>query len=299
MPQPARISIVRGPDKGHVFNVDEELVHLGRGGDNQIALSDESLDDHQASIIRRNGRYAIFTPIEEGVIVDGNAIPAEQWVWLPESSQIRFGATMVQFRYQADESPGANGDANAAPPERPKKPLRKKPAKAGAKGRKVARFITDTSGDHLVRLGEDGKLPDLALAEGNRPAKVDRGKRERSPLLLYAAVGGSLLLSLALLLIDTGNSGPTANDRERALHEIAKFYGKDSEPEYYQRLLREARQARSRGDAKAERKAYQGVLDLLNAEDIRNPDNHTGLTGDRKGDDKLRKLIGILMDRRE
>ncbi|MFQ5733425.1 MAG: FHA domain-containing protein [Planctomycetaceae bacterium] len=285
-----------------MFSVEEELVHLGRGADNQIALSDESLEDHQASIIRRNGRYAIFTPIENGVEVDGNGVPAEQWVWLPETSQIQFGKwTLLQFRYRSEGRPQSNGGGDSpAPPARPKKAGRKRSAKPTAKkGRKVARFITDTSGDQLVRLGEDGQLPELALTESNRPAQVERKKRERSPALLYGAVVGSLALSLLLLVFNPGNIGTSADERADALRKIARFYGEKGEPKPYQRHLREARQARWRGDVSAERRAYQRVLDLLNSEDVMDPDNHTGLTGDKKGDGELRRLIGILMDRQE
>ena len=297
MIQPAKISIVRGPDKGSVFNVEDELVHVGRGSENQIALSDESLDDHQASIICRNGRYAIFTPVEEGVAVDGKAIPAEQWIWLPEKSKIQFGSsTMVQFRYRADDQL-KSADPAVPAPERPKKLSKKAAAAKSGKGRKVARFITDNSGDHLVRLGDDGKLPDLALAEASRPTKVKREKRERSPWVLYGAIGGSLLLSVLLIFIDAGSGGTTATERADALKKIAQFYGKDGQLQPYQRHLREARQARSRGDTKAERQAYQRVLNLLNSEDVMDPDNHTGLTGDKKGDKELRAQIGILMGR--
>jgi len=314
MAKPAKISILRGPDEGRVFSVEEELVQIGRGAHNDIALSDVALQEHQASIVRRNGRYAIFTPLSEGVEVDGNRLPAEQWIWLPETSKIRFGdSTLFQFRYQPDDdsatpaptpAPAATSKSEPTtktePPSPPKNRQRKSRQKSppAKKLRKVAKFLTDsTSGDQLVRLGEDGKLPELALSETSKPARAERKPGEKSPLLLYIAVGVSLLLSLAMLFVDTDSGGSTAAERAEARKQIQKFYGKEGDLKPYQRHLREAQRAHSVGDYAAERRAYRRVIEMLNSEDVAN--SYTGITGDAKGDKELRELIGILMNHRE
>ncbi len=99
-----------------------------------------------------------------------------------------------------------------------------------------------------------------------------------------------------MLFVDSESGGSSSGDRIDAMRQVAKFYGsEDSEPELYQRYLREARRAYSIGNRKAEFKAYQRVLDLLNAEDVLR--SHNGLTGDRKDDKKLRTHIGILLNR--
>jgi hypothetical protein len=306
MPTAATINILRGPDEGRTFAVEDELVQLGRGDENAVRLSDEALQEHQASIIRRNGRYAIFTPVDQGVEVDGNRIPAEQWVWLPESANIRLGkATLLQFRYKLDaasppDEQSLPSPAEASPqghPPRPKSPPKRRQKSPPARQlRKVAKFLTDTSsGDQLVRLGEDGKLPELALAESGKPARAERRKTDKPPVLLYVAVGFSLLLSVAMLVFDFEPSGSTASQRAEARKQIEKYYGTEGKLRPYQRLLREARRARAAGNRSAETAAYKRVLDLLNSEDVAN--SYTGLTGDRKGDDELRRLIGILMER--
>ena len=74
---------------------------------------------------------------------------------------------------------------------------------------------------------------------------------------------------------------------------LREFVGEEGRPlKPYQQLLREAQLAHARGDRRKEQTAYQSVLRLLNAED-RNP--HTGVTGHVEDDERLRKLIGILM----
>jgi len=317
-----------------MFPLDEELVNLGRGDDNQIALADDELQEHQASILRRNGRYAIYTPVEGGVEVDGNAIPIDQWIWLPESARLRLGsATLLQFRSESADgtatdpaspsgesvsqtsgvpSPSSSSasvrtkdagrshktDAKVRSPKSAAKESPKMPPKPQErKGRKVARFITDQAGDRLVRLGEDGKLPQLSLAVSRQEQKTQRSSHQQSSPLIYVAVGISLVMSLAMLLIDADSSGSTAAGRARARRDIVRFYANAENPKPYQRDLRQAELAHKAGDRQAERRAYQRVLDRLNSEDVANSVN--GLTGDKRDDEELRRLIGILMSGNE
>ena len=177
----ATIHVTGGPDAGKSFALVDELVHIGRGRDNQVVLSDEGLAEHQASIVRRNGRYAIYAPQAGSVQVEGSEIPAEKWVWLPQAATIKLAGTV--FRLEAVQ--GENGAAATPPPEstptptpgksRPKttppgpkkegSERAKKKARPAEKQPQVARFISDRTGEPLVRLGEDGQLPALELAE--------------------------------------------------------------------------------------------------------------------------------------
>lgn len=96
-----RIVVTTGPERGKVFEIEEELVHVGRAAENQIVLDDPSLSEHQASILNKNGRFAIYRPDDAEVNIDGNDIPAEKWVWLPTSARLQFGLrTTCQFSYE-------------------------------------------------------------------------------------------------------------------------------------------------------------------------------------------------------
>jgi len=104
----AKLSVTTGPDRGRTFDLDDELVHIGRGAGNQIVLSDDTLAEHQASIVRRNGRFAIYTTAIDGIEIEGNPIPPERWVWLPTEASIRISRrTLCQF-----VSPDADGSAD-------------------------------------------------------------------------------------------------------------------------------------------------------------------------------------------
>ncbi|MCH7990616.1 MAG: hypothetical protein IID46_15860, partial [Planctomycetes bacterium] len=107
--------------------------------------------------------------------------------------------------------------------------------------------------------------------------------------------GISMLMTLAMLFIDFEPGGSSVTERSAARKKIQQYYGAQGNLKVHQRLLRDAQRAYSVGNRFEERRAYKQVLDLLNSEDITR--SLTGLTGDRKRDDELRRLIGILMDR--
>lgn len=295
----ARISITTGPDRGKLFELRDELVHIGKGTDNQVVLSDPSLADHQASIVSRNGRYAIYTSVAEGIEVEGNPIPPERWVWLPTEANIRISRrTICQFvSTEGDDRPAEpETDRNRRVAEPPPLPGEDKPRRSEAKNKKtIARFITDGVGDPLVKLGADGHLPELRLDAGRASEQRDNTPRQTSPLLLVAAIGGSFLLSILMLVLETETNSEQL-DKTQARLQIEKYYGEpDETPEPYQLALRRARLATSRRDRESERFEYQRVLKLLRAEGHER--KVAGLTGNRRGrsDKELETLIGVLL----
>src|SRR5437762_488487 len=117
----ATITVTSGPDRGKVFELTGEMVRLGKAAENEVVLSDAQVGDHHASIVRREGRFAIFTSDPEGLEVDGTEIPSERWVWLPEAATIRVGRrTSVEFV--------VNGDAGNAEAPSTAEPAARQPA---------------------------------------------------------------------------------------------------------------------------------------------------------------------------
>lgn len=112
MSQICRIVVTTGPERGKVFELEEELVHIGRAPENQIVLEDPGLSEHQATILHKNGRFAIYRPDEADVEVDGSQVPSEQWVWLPIEARLQFGRrTSCQFSYEPDAESAATDRA--------------------------------------------------------------------------------------------------------------------------------------------------------------------------------------------
>src|SRR5258708_11624952 len=94
----ATITVISGPDRGRVFELSGEMARLGTAPDNELVFSDTQVGDHHANIVHREGRFAIFTSVPDGIEVDGTEVPAERWVWLPEVATIRVGRrTSVNF----------------------------------------------------------------------------------------------------------------------------------------------------------------------------------------------------------
>ena len=338
-----RIVVTTGPDRGKVFEVDEELIHIGRADENQIVLDDPSLPDHQASILRKNGRFAIFRPTDAEVQVDGAEIPAEKWVWLPNDVRLQFGRrTSCQLTYEMslDDAPASSPkpaapkgptkvrpsavpqtgtvstksetDSPAAEPddgaeksvdqslegasaaEGVRKKKSKKKGKSAKRQKNVARFITDQGGP-LVELGADGHLPELALQDDPTRKEKQAKPKQSNSALLYSALGLSFLSSLAMLFADVDPPSVSELSKADAREEIVRFFGSDDkELETWQKQLRAARLAHSRGDDDTELMAYRRVLGLLKSEDR---DTHVGITGHLSTDEELKRLIGLIISR--
>lgn len=343
-----RIVVTTGPDRGKVFEIDEELIHIGRADENQIVLEDPSLPDHQASVLRKNGRFAIFRPTDAEVQVDGADIPTEKWVWLPNDVRLQFGRrTSCQLTYEMslDDEPATAAKPDAPKPTAPKSSKKVRPAavprpgsestnsegpsadvssdgeaensvdqsadgaastnggrkkksrkkgKSSKRQKNVARFITDQGGP-LVELGADGHLPELALQDDPTRKEKQAKPKQSNSALLYSALGLSFLSSLAMLFAEVDPPSVSELSKADAREEIIRFFGSDDkELETWQRRLRAARLAHSRGDDETELRRYREVLSALKSEDR---DPHIGITGHLSHDEDLKRLIGIIISR--
>ncbi|MEI8379770.1 MAG: FHA domain-containing protein [Planctomycetota bacterium] len=304
----ATLTVTTGPDRGQVFPLVDEFIHIGSGADSQVLLTDSQVAEHLASLANRNGRYAIFTPIDNAISVDGNSMKADQWVWLPSRATIKITSkTTLTFQAGSNDPTATPTEKlpEASPPPvaavkskaQPRRAGAKKGDAAGTAGRAVAKFITDRPGEMLVKLGEDGHLPELALQEAAAPKTAKQKEGEKgNPALVYGALGFSLLASMAMMFLEPETFDERRATKTTARREIvSRFIGDEKGPARpYQRLLREAGLAHSRGDFRGERDAYLAVLNLLNAED-RNA--HIGITGDLEDDEKLKGYLAILLGR--
>lgn len=292
----AKLVVAQGANRGGTYALTGELTGIGQAAENQIVLADAELGAHHATIARRNNRYALFVPEGRTVAIDGQLAPNEQWIWLPVTASLQLSdTTTLQF------VSGAESVESEPKPVATTKPGRRPAAAKKEKGerptnRKVARFVTDRAGGTLVRLGEDGHLPELQLNEllGSRKTTAQK-RRESNPAVLYGVLAFSLLSSVALLFLDF-EGGATAEGKAYSRRVVVEeFLGDEGRPvQPYQRLLREASLAHSRGDGTGERDLYRRVLRLLNSED-RNP--FTGVTGSPDDDERLRHHLGVLLGR--
>jgi hypothetical protein len=160
--------------------------------------------------------------------------------------------------------------------------------------KKVARFITADSAPSTVQLAPGGELPKLQLAEG-APSKKGPGAAKMNPLVIVGAACLSFCMCVVLLLYDFDSLSIDGSRDARVRRDLESYYKNQEGPlQPYQVQLREAQQARSRGDHLAEQRHYRKVLDLLRAE--RDPrDRFRGLTGTPQSDQKLEKMLASLL----
>lgn len=323
----AEIRVSTGPDRGKSFEMKDDMVHIGHAADNECVLEDDTVGDHQVSIVQRSGRYAICSPHDGVVDVDGTLLPADQWVWLPATAKIKV-SQRTSLVFEAPKSNGspegqdsaaaskASSNVEAATEDRPPagktgtevdsatqsaiRRSRKRKSEGGKKGKRsagqstIARFIRDKSGDALVRLGEDGKLPELALSEQDRVQEKTQTKKKSNPATLYAVLGFSFFMSLGMLFFDAEGTGAGSSQKAKARAELKQYLGDDEgELKLYQRELRAARLAHARGDYSEEKLHYRRVIRLLNSEDL---NSMVGVTGRGPAADReLRKLLATLL----
>ena len=293
MSEPATITVTRGPARGQFFELEAELVHIGRAESNQVVLEDTNLADHHASIVFRNGRYAIFTPLPDAVSIDGSAIPPQRWVWLPGEANIGLGQrTSLRFATSLPNAASDNEDAEDGPAGNGQR----KGRKGRRRKRQLAKFVTDAQGESRVQLGEDGQLPELSLDEELTGGKTEQKKSGSNSVLLSLMLVVSTALSILLLVIEGPGIGTTNRGFEMARTELKKMLEDtkpktDGQPEVAWRLLvRDALSAAARSDRTGEQLAYDRLLNLLNAEDRRK----SSLTGDEARDQRLKEMIATL-----
>jgi len=293
MSEPATITVTRGPARGQFFELEAELVHIGRAESNQVVLEDTNLADHHASIVFRNGRYAIFTPLPDAVSIDGSAIPPQRWVWLPGEANIGLGQrTSLRFATSLPNAASDNGDAEDGPAGNGQR----KGRKGRRRKRQLAKFVTDAQGESRVQLGEDGQLPELSLDEELTGGKIEQKKSGSNSLLLSLVLVVSTALSIMLLIVEGPGIGTANRGFEFARTELKKMLEDtkpktDAQPELAWRLLvRDALSAAARSDRTGEQVAYDRLLNLLNAEDRRK----SSLTGDEARDQRLKEMIATL-----
>lgn len=170
-------------------------------------------------------------------------------------------------------------------------------APAPIASKKTAKFITADATESNIHPLADGKLPELALNEGQQADKAEKGGRTVSPLVLMLVLASSVVMSIMIVVVDwgpigAGNSQIKAEARARIRADYFDNMDRNTPLAPYQIYLRDAQQAHSRGEFRTERELYRKVLDLLKAE--RSP-LARGVTGSQSRDKTLERYVTTLL----
>ena len=80
---PVLLEILTGPDQGKTFPLESELLHIGRGADNGIVLTDPQLGDFHASVSQQEGRLSLYANEAHQIRISGTLVPGQEWVAVP------------------------------------------------------------------------------------------------------------------------------------------------------------------------------------------------------------------------
>lgn len=299
----SRIHVISGPDQGQKYDFTTDLMHIGSNEDNDLTLCDPMIIGRHSSIARKEDRFAIISHDSAKLEIDDVEIPPLEWVWLHDFANIKMSNnTSIQINILSDQSTPVRRNKSNSREEvkREGEPRidasnKKKETLTSTKKRKrkVARFRNDSLSESSLNFDHSGKLPSLTLNAKNENAEEPVKQSRDNPLILYIALGLSLVFSLILLLADTSSLSTEELSKEQALKTITKFYGDSNKTLlHYQILLRQAQLARSRKDYATEKQNYRTVLTLLNAED---KNALVGLTGNKSNDDELQRILAVLL----
>jgi len=200
-------------------------------------------------------------------------------------------------------SPAAGGTLPwqvVLPPGPSASPLPTVPPPAGPPpppGPKTARFVSAEAAQSTLKLAEDGRLPELRLREGQQRDKKEAKTTSVNPLVLFGLLAVSVALCIALVMLDVGPPKTPLKDQARRKIEERFFPRDGQEPLEYQEYLMKAQRANTQGDLRAERQAYERVLDLLRQERPPHPKNDKpwSVTTSPSGDEDLKRLISTLL----
>lgn len=144
------------------------------------------------------------------------------------------------------------------------------------------------------QLTVDGKLPELQLADEAKPKSND-SELKSNPVFVAILICFSLVSSGVMLFVASIQPSDSARRVLESRELIREFYEvrPDQQVAPYQRELREAQLANSRGDFRTEIQNYEKVMARFHAED-RN--QFKGLTGSPTGDVELEEHVSVLLN---
>lgn len=118
-PKPVRPSVAReplatlevvneGPMKGTKYSIFTPLTNVGRGAHNDVAITDDSVSDSHAKILRKEGQwYVVDQGSTNGTYAGGRRVQGEQQ--LVGAPDVRFGNVKLTFRPSATAADGGGG----------------------------------------------------------------------------------------------------------------------------------------------------------------------------------------------
>ena len=218
---PAEIAVVGGPDDGRRWQIEEEVVGLGRGPNCQLRVADPHAPEKAVVIRYQNGRYVVYNRSERPIIVADRPLPpGESRPWEVDAAVQAWAGATLRLVVSGDPAPA----------------------------RRLLGRMTDLATDPVASSGPVAEPP-------------GEGKKKTTQLVLMAAVwllvGG--LLAFKLLNPETPEVEELPPGEE-VLKKLDVARSKDPEAGEVADRLREALVAERRGLSNTAQAAYADVV---------------------------------------
>jgi signal transduction histidine kinase/pSer/pThr/pTyr-binding forkhead associated (FHA) protein len=148
--------VIRGNDQGTRYELDEDIVSLGRESTNRIQLHDQEVSRHHAELRREGGRDFRLVDLKSsnGTFVNERRVQEHA---LASGDRVQIGGTLLLFTGAQDESAGDLSHRVQIVPEAD-----------DADNSRIVHSVSQEEGSKLFRVGDgSGDSPWLARARSN------------------------------------------------------------------------------------------------------------------------------------
>jgi hypothetical protein len=116
----ARIQVLEGPMKGDQFEIDKEVVFVGRGSENDVQIRDNAASGKHLKIINIEGCYFIEAQkTENGTMINGVTLDAGFARLITENDSIQLGSSVIRLDEIKVNTPPITGEEiEPRPPEK-------------------------------------------------------------------------------------------------------------------------------------------------------------------------------------
>lgn len=93
-----KLVCLNGPRAGQEFELDQDIINVGRSADVHIRLDDQFASRHHAEIRHIENAYQVHDmQSKNGVVVDGRRLPGGGSAWLSDGMEVQFASTRFRF----------------------------------------------------------------------------------------------------------------------------------------------------------------------------------------------------------
>ena len=93
-----KLVCLNGVNSGVTYDLDKDVITIGRSADSDIVLEDQFASRHHAQILRVDNAYQVRDlNSKNGVIVDNELLSPDSSIWLEDGCEIRLASTVFRF----------------------------------------------------------------------------------------------------------------------------------------------------------------------------------------------------------